>query len=790
MVRYDSPTAHGAAIWRDANLSTTVDLPVTTKRPFTTVGTKEPRVDAVGKVTGQTKYVADIHRPDVLHGAMLRSPYAAARVLSIDTSRAEALDGVKAVVTAEDTPKNAWGQTKLDTYVLGNGRVRFAGDEIAAVAAVDLATAREAIKLIDVEYEELPAVTSLDEAIAEGAPLVHDDKPGNVCHRLLVTDRGGDVDAQFAKSDIIVEDTFQSVRQWHGSMETTGAIAEWDSQGRVTIWTNVQAPFALRERWTTPLGIPERDIRVIQTEIGGGFGGKNGDDQTAVVCAFLAKKAKRAVRLVNTREEEFAATRPRLPMRIHVKVGFSKDGHVMAKELKILGDCGAYAGRAPVVMGVASTRHDAVYKYPAVRSDAHLIYTNVVPAAAFRGYGNPSAAWAVEQAWDMAGHQLGIDAPDMMRMNVVEPGSVSPHNHKISSCELRQCIDRAAALIGWDEKRKNPKPNRGLGMACSVHVNGRRSYGDWDGSSAIMLVGVDGRATVITGEGEIGQGGRTTMAQIAAEAIGLPVSDVMITQADTAMAPHALGSFSSRVTYTVGNAILNTAKLIKAQLLEAGARQLNVSEELLKIEDGWLMRTDDVLGLHRVPIGEVVRKNIYRRDGRPIAAIGTFDSRSEPSDETRYGNESGAYNFCCEAVEVEVDPETGAVKVLELACVADCGTVINQMGAEGQVRGAIAQGLGFATSEYFSWTGGRPDNPNFGDYKMPTMADMPKVHVEFADSYEPSGPFGAKGVAEIALDVVPAIISNAIFDAVGVRVHELPITPEKIYRALHPEFAG
>ena len=764
--------------------------PTTTSAITAVVGTNVPRVDALGKTTGQTQYVADMRRPGMLFGAITRSRYPSARIVRIDTSQAEAVAGVVAVITADDTPKIPWGQNKRDTYVLGNGRVRYAGDEIAAVAAVDLETAREAANLIDVEYEELTPVLSIDEAIDPNAPLVHENAPGNVCHQLKIEDRGGDVDAAFAACDVIVEETFQSHRQWHASIEPIGSIAEWDANGHLTIWANVQAPFAVRERWAVPLGVPERDIRVIQTEVGGGFGGKGGDDGNAVICAFLAKKAKRAVQLINSREEEFTATRPRLPMRIAVKLGFTNDGIVRAKELNVLADCGAYAGRAPVVMGVASTRHDAVYKYPAVRSNSTLLYTNVIPAAAFRGYGNPSAAWAVEQAWDIAGKRLGIDAPELLRRNVVEPGHVSPHDHRISSCELRQCIDRACELIRWDEKRKHRVPNRGLGLSCSVHVNGRRSYGDWDGSAAMIMIGVDGRATILCGEGEIGQGGRTTLCQIAAEVLGLPIADISITQADTATTMHALGSFSSRVTYTVGNAILNAANLVRVQLMQAAARQLGVDEEQLTIADGWIVRRNDPQGLSRVPVGEIVRKHLFRRNGTPIAAIGSHDSRSESSDRDRYGNESGAYNFVAEAVEVDVDTETGAVSILEVVAVADCGTVINPLGAEGQVRGAIAQGIGLAMSEWFEWGDGRLQNPNFGDYKIPTMADMPFVTVDFAKSYEPSGPFGAKGVAEIALDVVPAIIANAIFDAVGVRVHTLPITPEKIYRALHPQFVS
>ena len=765
--------------------------PATTNRPsesLRTVGQPVARVDAIGKTTGATQYVADIARPGMLFGAVLRSPYAHARIVRIDTSAAEALEGVRAVITSEDTPKIPWGQIKRDTYVLGNGKVRYFGDEVAAVAAVDLPTARAAIELIAVEYEELTPSFTIDEALAAGAERVHDQIEGNIAHRLVVKDRGGDVDAAFAASDLIVEETFESHRQWHAAMETHGCIAEWDTAGRLTIWANVQGPFAARERWAIPLGLPERDIRVIQTEVGGGFGGKAGDDGNVVICSFLAIKAGGCVKLINKREDDFNGTRPRLPMRIHVKMGFSSDGRVRAKELRVLADGGAYAGRGPVVMGVASTRHDAVYRYPCVRSDSTLVYTNIVPAAAFRGYGNPSAAWAVEQAWDIAGHKLGIDAPELLRRNVMHAGDISPHNHKIGSCELTQCIERATKLIRWDEKRKQPKPNRGLGMACSVHVNGRRSHGNWDGSSAIITIGVDGRATIISGEGEVGQGGRTTLCQIAAETIGLPIADVSITQADTQLTPHGLGTFSSRMTYTGGNAVLNTAKIIRKQLIDAAVMQMNVDPALISIEDGWIVRSDDPL--FRVPISDVVRKNIYRRDGAPISAMGTFDSQSESSDEDRFGNESGAYNFIAEAVEVEVDPETGRVRVLEMAAVADCGTVINPLGAEGQIRGAIAQGLGLAMSEWFAWSDGRPQNPNFGDYKLPTMGDMPPIHVAFADSYEATGPYGAKGVAEIALDVVPAILSNAIFDAVGVRLTTLPITPEKIYRALHPEFAG
>jgi 4-hydroxybenzoyl-CoA reductase alpha subunit len=760
-----------------------------TETEHSVVGKRVPRLDGPGKVLGTAKYVADIRRTGLLHGAVLRSQYPHARILAIDTSAAEALTGVKAVITAADTARRQWGAFQKDLYPLAVDKVRYVGDEVAAVAAVDLDTAREAIDLIRVEWEELPPVLSIDEALAEGAPLVHDDAPGNVAYHFSL--ERGDVDAGFARSDVVVEGTWESTRQWHAAIETIGSVAEWDSSGRLTIWVNTQTPFLSRGRYAWALGVEERKVRVIQTEVGGGFGGKSGDDNNPVVCALLARKAGRPVKLVNTREEEFLATRPRMPMRYWVKLGFTRDGRVQAKDMKVLADNGAYTGKSIAILGAGTVRHDALYKYPAVRADSSLVYTNLVPTGAFRGFGNPSADWAVEQAWDMAAREIGMDIVDLLHFNAVEPGDVSPHNHRITSCGLRQCIDRAAELIRWREKRAKSRPNRGLGIACSVHVNGRRSFGDYDGSSATIHVNEDGRATIVSGEGEIGQGASTVLCQIAAEELGLPVADVEISAADTDLSTHALGALASRVTYVAGNAVRRAAKAAHEQILAAAGAQLEVSPIDLEIRDGRVQ----VKGVPSAPgsgmsVGEVVRKNLYRPGGTPILGVGTWDNPSELPDETRYGNESGAYNFIAEAVEVEVDRKTGNVSVQEIAAVVDCGTVINPTLAEGQVEGGIAQGLGLALSETLAWSGGRPQNPNFGDYKLPTVADMPRLHVAFADSYEPSGPFGAKGVGEIGLDPVPAAVANAIFDAVGVRITDLPITAEKMWAALRKKEGG
>jgi len=750
------------------------------------VGKDVQRTDAVPKVTGAAQYVADIHLTAMLHGAVLRSPHPNARIVSIDTGAAAAMPGVKTVLTGADTAQKKWGAFRPDLYPLAVGRVRYVGDEVAAVAATTPEIARAAVDKIIVKYDVLPAVLSMDQAMAPNAPLVHDDCAGNIAHEFSF--ERGDVDAGFKASDCIVEGTWESQRQWHTALETIGCVAQW-SEGRVTMWCNSQTPYLARGRYSVALGIPENRIRVIQTEVGGGFGGKSGDDNCSVICALLARRSGKPVKLIHTREEEFLASHPRMPMRYWVRLGFRKDGKVLAKEIRMWADNGAYTGKSQAILGAATVRHDALYKYPNARAHSRLVYTNLVPTGAFRGFGNPSADWAVEQAWDLAAEKLGINVVDLLRMNAVEPGDVSPHNHKITSCELKQCIDKTAEMIGWKDKQRNRKPNRanrGLGMGCSIHVNGRRSFGDWDGSSAIVRINDDGRATIITGEGEIGQGTLTVLRQIAAEELGLTYENVDITRPDTDVHPYALGALASRVTYVAGNAVKRAANAAYKQLMEAAAEQFKLPVEDLTIISGEIGPKAGPESAYK-PVSAIVRANIYKPGGQPIIGIGNFDNPSEFPDHSRYGNESGSYNFAAQAAEVEVDRGTGMVTVTELSATVDCGTVIHPTMALGQVEGAMVQGLGLAMTEYFDWWNGQPTDPQLKDYPIPTAGMLPKMHVAFADSYEPSGPFGAKGLGEIGLDAIPACIANAIADAVGVRIYDLPITSEKIHRALHPQ---
>ncbi len=746
------------------------------------VGKDVQRTDAIPKVTGTAQYVADIQMPGMLHGAVLRSPHPNARIVAIDLSAACAMPGVKAVITGEDTAHKKWGAFRPDLYPLAIGRVRYVGDEVAAVAAISPDIARAAVDKIVVKYDVLPAVLSMDAAMAPGAPQVHDDCAGNIAHEFNF--ERGDVDAGFKASDCIVEGTWESQRQWHTSLETIGCVAKF-AEGRYTLWCNTQTPYLARGRYSVALGIPESQMRVIQTEVGGGFGGKSGDDNCSVICAMLARKSGKPVKLIHTREEEFLASHPRMPMRYWVRLGFSKAGKVLAKEIKMWADNGAYTGKSQAILGAATVRHDALYKYPNARAHSRLVYTNLVPTGACRGFGNPSADWAVEQAWDLAAEKLGINVADLLHLNAVEPGDVSPHNHKITSCELKQCIDKATALIDWKAKHKHKRPNVGLGMGCSLHVNGRRSFGDWDGSSAIVRINDDGRATIISGEGEIGQGTLTVLRQIAAEELGLPYEDVDITRPDTDVHPYALGALASRVTYVAGNAVKRAAGAASRQLMAAAAEQFQLPLEDLTIINGQIGPKAGPESAYK-PVAAVVRANIYKPGGQPIIGVGNFDNLSEFPDHSRFGNESGSYNFAAQCVEVEVDRGTGMVELKEISAVVDCGTVIHPAAAQGQVHGGMVQGIGFAMTEYFDLWNGQPTDPQLKDYPLPGAANLPTMHVAFADSYEPSGPFGAKGLGEIGLDAIPAAIANAIADAVGVRIHQLPITSEKIHRALHP----
>ncbi len=758
------------------------------------VGHNVPRVDGLEKVTGAAQYIADVRLPHMLEAKVLRSPLPHARVLHIDTSAARRLPGVFAVVTGEDTPKRKWGSFQQDQYVLAVDKVRYVGDEVAAVAAVDAATAEDALSLIKVDYEELPAVFDPIEAMQPGAPLIHEQKPGNIATHFKI--ERGDPDRALAEADLVIEDSFETRLQWHASIETIGSVAQFSPRGKLTVWMNCATIFMARTRIAWALGLDMSDVRVIQSAVGGAFGGKSCDDNNAMICSLLAMKAGRPVRLINTRVEDFLASRPRPAMRIWVRMGFKRDGTISGKDLRVITDNGAYSAKGVAVGGVTALRHDGMFLNRDLRSELFVVHTNKLGTGAFRGFGNPDAAFAIDGVLDQAAERLGIDPVELALKNMIESNHVSPHGQEIVSCELKECVRQAAAMIGWKDRaaRKaaagsGADPRRGFGIASSIHVAGKRHFGDFDGASVVINVNLDGKVHIWSGEGETGPGATTVFAQIAAEEIGVRYEDVSVSVADTDTTTYAQGSYGSRTTYIAGNAVKDAAWQVKQELLETAAEMLEVAPEDLVIRDG-VVSVVGAAEAKSLKVAEVAHSRLYRRGGRPISAMGTWDPPSAMQDAERYGNESGSYNFCSHAVEVEVDPETGKFTIVKYVAASDAGTVVFPIGAEGQNEGGFAQGLGYAVTEEPAMVDGRLANPSFADYKLPTVMDMPTFEQVFVPSHEPTGPFGAKGIGEIGLDPVAPALASAIHDAVGVRIRTLPITPEKVLWALREKQAA
>jgi CO/xanthine dehydrogenase Mo-binding subunit len=750
-----------------------------TRRQFRVVGHNLPRVDGLEKVTGRGRYVADLSLPGMLIGKILRSPYPHARIVRLDPSRALALPGVVAVVTGADTPGLKWGEFKKDIYPLAIGKVRYVGEEVAVVTAVDAETAEEALALIDVVYEELPAVFDPHDALQPEAPLIHSEAPGNTVWHLSV-DRG-DPDGAMAQADVVVEDTFHSRTQWHGAIEPTGTLASYSVDGKLTVWTNCNGTWPVREMLVEAFGLRMRDVRVIQPLVGGAFGGR-GHDNNVLVAAIAAIKSRRPVKIINKREEDFIATRPRVPMEITIKAGFSKDGRMIAKTIKTLADNGAYASNGPSVTRVATMRHDHMWLNTNIRSILDVVYTNNIPRGSYRGFGNPSGQWAMQQIMDEAAVKLGIDPKVVLLTNAIEGNHTSPHGSVILSCELKACIERTAALIDWDTKRANKRPNHGMGIAASVMVSGRRSKGDYDGSNCAMDIDLDGNVQIWFAEGDTGNGTRTMAAMMAAEVLGVKFEDVTVSEGDTSTSPFGHGAHGSRATYIAGNAVAVTAQNLRQRVLEVASEMMEVDATDLEIAES-VVRVKGAPERH-MTLGEVAHTALVRRNGYMISATGSWDPPSTMSTPDQYGNESGSYNFAAGAFEVEVDPATGVFTILDVAVAMDGGTIINPKACEGQNEGSVAQGLGYAFIEDIVAEEGRLQNPNFSDYRMPVALDMPPLKQEFVPSYEPTGPLGAKGVSQIGLDTIGPALANAIYDAVGVRITSLPITPEKVYRAL------
>jgi CO/xanthine dehydrogenase Mo-binding subunit len=749
------------------------------------IGVSIPQITGREKVVGRAQYVGDLKVAGMLHGKVLRSPYPHARILHLDTSRSRALRGVKVVVTGDDTPQRRWGLIKKERRILAADKVRFAGEEVAAVAAVDEATALDALELIRVEYEELPAVLVPQLALEPGAPEIHAGT-GNLAYEIRV--ERGDVEAGFNSAAAVYEASYEMSYQYPGYMEPMGTLAVPDGNGRITVWTPTAGVFVARARLAEALDIPISQIRVIQTVTGGGFGGKNSEDANTPIAAFLALKAGRPVRLVNNRLEDFLAAPASLPARVWLKMGVTRTGEIVAKDSIVVADNGAYTGLAPAMVHVAAMRSDSMHRLKNVRSHGRLAFTNKIPSGAFRGFGNPQMGFPLNSHLTVLAEMIGMDPVDLHLRNAIQSGDTSIHGWQIGSSGLTECLQRAAKAIGWTGKYKRQRGDavrkRGVGIAAGIHVSGNREIQNWDGSTIDIKINEDGGATLITGESDVGQGSSTVLVQICANELGIPIEHINIINPDTDVAPFCYGAIASRVTIIAGNAVVRAARAVREKLLSAAAEKLEASPGDLTIENGVIQ----VIGSdHGITVAEAARAHIFRAGGEAVSARVTYDPPTVMSDKNNYGNVAPAYSFAAQAVEVEVDTETGQVRLLDSYTADDCGRAINPMAVHGQTNGAVVQGIGWALYENLQFDEGRLVNGNFADYTIPTADAVPRLRSGIVESNDPNGPYGAKGASETAILPPPGAIANAIQDATGVRINSLPITPEKVLAALRAQ---
>lgn len=746
------------------------------------LGVDTPQVTARAKVQGKALYAGDIKQPGMLHGRILRSPYPHARIAAIDVSAARALPGVQAVLTGADAPATLWGVHHKERSVLARDVVRYCGEEVAAVAAVSDEIARDALDLIEVEYEELPAILSPDEAMDEEAPGVHPGR-GNIAHEIRI--ERGDVDAGFASAYLVREATYRTHSQYPGYMEPMATVAALDADDRLVLWTSTQAVNLVRAQVAATLGLPVSRVRVIQATTGGGFGGKIVEDDNQLVAGLLALRTRQPVRLVNSRLEDFQAACASVPEQITLKLGMDRDGLIVAKQVRIVAECGAYAGLSGDVMHVSAMRSDNMHRNPNVRSHATLYYTNNPPRGAFRGFGGQQMLFALNSHIDDMARQLGLDPVVVHQRNVVGRGETTVHGWQIGSNGLVECMEQATGAIGWADKRSAPKgrgiKRRGVGMAAAMHVSGNRTIGNWDGSTVVIRIHEDGQVLVISGECDMGQGASTMLAQVVAHELRIPLSQVRVAPPDTDTSPFAVGTLASRVTIAGGNAALRAGQAAREKLLALASERLEVSVQDLELVDGEVrVRGTD----RKLTIAELARAHIWRHGGECIQVSRSWDASTQMADQNLYGNIAPAYSYAAQAVEVEVDTETGQVTVLDSYVSDDCGKALNPMAIHGQTNGATVQAIGWTLYEQLHYEGGRLANGNFADYTMATADSVPMLRGGFVESNDPNGPYGAKGASETAILPGAPAIANAVCDAIGIRITDLPITPEKVLAAL------
>ncbi len=759
------------------------------------VGKPERKVDAVKLVTGKPAFVDDIELRGMLHARLLTSPHAHAVIRDIDASEARALSGVHAVLTYKDVPRvpyttagQSWPEPgPHDQYCL-DYMVRFVGDRVAAVAAETPEIAEQALSLIRVDYEALPAVFDPRQATDPSAPRIHPepesyrihDASRNIAAHLYA--EIGDVDRGFAESDLVVEGDYIVPQVQQTPIENHIVITYWDEDDRLVVRTSTQVPFHVRRIIAPIIGLPPRRIHVIKPRIGGGFGVKQ-EVLLEDICSLLTIATDRPVKLEFSRAEEFRSSRSRHPQILHMKTGVKRDGAIIANQMTVLANTGAYGTHALTVQSNTGSKSLPLYPCPNIRFEANIVYTNLPPAGAFRGYGVPQGFFALESHIDEIAKQLGMDALEFRRKNWLKEGDENPlakalgegkegYSQIIESCGLPQCLQIVEDKLGWKEKRGKGgtgRIRRGVGIALAMHGT---AIPGLDMGAASIKLNDDGSFNVLVGATDIGTGSDTVIAQIAAEVLGVRMEDIIMHSSDTDFAPFDTGAYASSTTYISGGATKKAAEQVRMQILDVAGSMLKANPETLTIND----RVITAPNKQTVTVSQVALHSLHVENQQQIMATASWMSYNSPPP------------FAAQGAEVEVDTETGAIRVLKAISAVDAGRVVNPLMAEGQIEGGATQALGYGVCEEMVYDQqGALLTTNFSDYRIFSAVDMPEMESYLVETHDPFGPFGVKAIAEIPIDAMAPAVANAVADAIGIRINQIPLTPERILHAIHAQ---
>jgi 4-hydroxybenzoyl-CoA reductase subunit alpha len=755
------------------------------------VGTRLPFVDGVEKVTGAARYTADLPAADALVGMLLRSPYAHAELLEVDISEALKLPGVRAVITGDECDM-PYGVIPIaqNEFPLARGKVRYVGDPIAAVAAIDEETARRAIALIRLNVRELPAYFKAADSRAPDAVLLHDNKAGNIERE--VHNEFGDAAAGFAAADLVREENYACAEVHHAMMEPNATLAAWDvERSHLTLWSVTQVPYYVHLTLARCMHMEAAHIRVIKPFIGGGFGHRTECLNFEIICGLLARAARGTVRLLQTREECFLAHRGRPESQIRMKIGMTRDGRLTACQAEVVQRGGAYGGYGLVTILYAGALLNGLYDIPAVKYDGYRVYSNTPACGAMRGHGTVNIRFAFESLLDTMAAELGLDPIEIRRRNLLVAPTETINGLKIMSYGLPECLDWVEQASGWKARKgKIPRVGhigKGLGMACSHFVSGSAKPVHWSGEPhavIILKLDFDAAVTILTGAADIGQGSSTIITQVVAEVLGIAYHRIRLLANDSAITPKDNGSYSSRVTFMVGNAALHAAENLKALLITAAARRLQVDES----EVEWLGEAAVVMSdpERQIAFADIVEEALVGTG--TLTVKGTFTCPQEFQGGKQRGGAVGStmgFSYAAQAVEVSVDLDLGKVTVDKVWAAIDCGYALNPMSVEGQVQGAVWMGMGQAMSEETIYENGRHMAANLLDYRVPTMIESPEIEVHIVESIDPNGPFGAKEASEGPLSGFMSALAAAVEDATGRRFTVLPITPVRVFEALN-----